>query len=215
MDCNPPSSSVHGILQQKYWSGLPCPLQGIFPTQGSNPCLSGLLHWQVGSLPLVPPGTLSYSIWDLVPWPGIKPRPSALGAQSSSHWTTREVPSITLLKLCVPLVLSQKTSFGLISGRDNLDEECPFFIWVVTVEGEEDINDVCHKKQFPFIWYSSRDAVNIWISGYPTTLESWLLFWLLFSHTAAGPDPYSGLRDLFYQLLEGMRFGFARALSAF
>ena len=28
-------------------------LQGIFPTQGSNP---GLLHWQVGSLPLVPPG---------------------------------------------------------------------------------------------------------------------------------------------------------------
>ena len=31
-------------------------LQGIFPTQGSNPCLLCLLHWQVGSLPLVPPG---------------------------------------------------------------------------------------------------------------------------------------------------------------
>ena len=30
-------------------------LQGIFPTQGSNPCLLCLLHWQVGSLPLVPP----------------------------------------------------------------------------------------------------------------------------------------------------------------
>ena len=28
-------------------------LQGIFPTQGSNP---GLLHWQVGSLPFEPPG---------------------------------------------------------------------------------------------------------------------------------------------------------------
>ena len=28
-------------------------LQGIFPTQGLNRCL---LHWQVGSLPLVPPG---------------------------------------------------------------------------------------------------------------------------------------------------------------
>ena len=28
-------------------------LQGIFPTQGSNPCLLRLLHWQVGSLPLV------------------------------------------------------------------------------------------------------------------------------------------------------------------
>ena len=31
-------------------------LQGIFPTQGSNSCLLCLLHWQVGSLPLVPPG---------------------------------------------------------------------------------------------------------------------------------------------------------------
>ena len=31
-------------------------LQGIFPTQGLNPCLLHLMHWQVGSLPLVPPG---------------------------------------------------------------------------------------------------------------------------------------------------------------
>ena len=31
-------------------------LQGIFPTQGSNPHLLGLLHWQAGSLPLAPPG---------------------------------------------------------------------------------------------------------------------------------------------------------------
>ena len=30
-------------------------LQGIFPTQESNLCLLGLLHWQAGSLPLVPP----------------------------------------------------------------------------------------------------------------------------------------------------------------
>ena len=27
-------------------------LQGIFPTQGSNPCLWRLLHWQAGFLPL-------------------------------------------------------------------------------------------------------------------------------------------------------------------
>ena len=31
-------------------------LQGIFLTQGSNPRLLCLLHWQAGSLPLVPPG---------------------------------------------------------------------------------------------------------------------------------------------------------------
>ena len=31
-------------------------LQGIFPTQGLNPSLQCLLHWQVGSLLLAPPG---------------------------------------------------------------------------------------------------------------------------------------------------------------
>ena len=31
-------------------------LHGIFPTQGLNLRLLHLLHWQVGSLPLVPPG---------------------------------------------------------------------------------------------------------------------------------------------------------------
>ena len=31
-------------------------LQGIFLTQGSNPSLLCLLHWQVDSLPLAPPG---------------------------------------------------------------------------------------------------------------------------------------------------------------
>ena len=30
-------------------------LQGILPTQALNPRLSGLLHWQAGSLPLAPP----------------------------------------------------------------------------------------------------------------------------------------------------------------
>ena len=31
-------------------------LQGIFPTQGLNPCLLRLLRWQAGSLALAPPG---------------------------------------------------------------------------------------------------------------------------------------------------------------
>ena len=35
-------------------------LQGIFPTQGSNPCRSCLLHWQAGSLPLVLGSTYRY-----------------------------------------------------------------------------------------------------------------------------------------------------------
>ena len=37
-------------------------------------------------------GIFSCSMWDLVPWLGIKPSHPALGAQSLSHWTIREVP---------------------------------------------------------------------------------------------------------------------------
>ena len=36
--------------------------------------------------------TLSCSMWDLFPWSGVEPGPPALGVQSLSHWTTREVP---------------------------------------------------------------------------------------------------------------------------
>ena len=35
---------------------------------------------------------LCCGMWNLVPWPGIKSRPPALGAQSLSQWTTRKVP---------------------------------------------------------------------------------------------------------------------------
>ena len=38
-----------GFSRQVYWSGLPCPSLVIFPTQGLNPHLLCLLHWQVGS----------------------------------------------------------------------------------------------------------------------------------------------------------------------
>ena len=31
-------------------------------------------------------------MWELVTWPGIKPRPPALWVWSLSHWTSREVP---------------------------------------------------------------------------------------------------------------------------
>ena len=53
MDCSPPGFSVHGILPGKN-TGTGCHflLQGIFPTQGLNPRLLHLLHWQVDSLPL-------------------------------------------------------------------------------------------------------------------------------------------------------------------
>ena len=39
-DCSPPGSSVHGIFSGKNTGvGFHFLLQGIFPTQGLNPCL--------------------------------------------------------------------------------------------------------------------------------------------------------------------------------
>ena len=46
-----------GFSRQECWSELPCPLPGNLPTQRSNPWFLCLLHWQVGSLPLAPPGS--------------------------------------------------------------------------------------------------------------------------------------------------------------
>ena len=56
--CSPPGSSVHGLHSPGKNTAVGCHflLQGFFPTQGLNPCLWHLLHWQADSLPLAPPG---------------------------------------------------------------------------------------------------------------------------------------------------------------
>ena len=55
MDCSPPGSSVHGILQARIleWVAMPSS-RGIFQTQGWN---THLLQWQAGSLPRSHPGS--------------------------------------------------------------------------------------------------------------------------------------------------------------
>ena len=45
-----------GFSRQEYWNGLPCPPPGHLPHQGLTLCFLRLLHWQEGSLTLVPPG---------------------------------------------------------------------------------------------------------------------------------------------------------------
>ena len=57
MDCNLPGSSVHEDSPGKN-TGVDCYalLQGTFPTQGLKLSLLWPLHWQVDSLPLMPPG---------------------------------------------------------------------------------------------------------------------------------------------------------------
>ena len=49
-DCSPPGPSVPGVLQARILEWVPFSSPGIFPTQGSNPRLFCLLHWQADSL---------------------------------------------------------------------------------------------------------------------------------------------------------------------
>ena len=53
MDCSPPGSSVHGMLRQEYWSGLPFPSPGDLPDPESKPTSPAL---QADSLLTEPPG---------------------------------------------------------------------------------------------------------------------------------------------------------------
>ena len=47
-----------GFSRQEYWNGLPCPPAGDLLDPGIEPVspMRRPLHWQVGSLPLAPPG---------------------------------------------------------------------------------------------------------------------------------------------------------------
>ena len=58
MGYSPPGFSVQWDSPSKN-TGVGCHalLQGVFPTQGSNPRVSRLLHWKAGSLALVPLGS--------------------------------------------------------------------------------------------------------------------------------------------------------------
>ena len=57
MDCGPPGSSVHGILQARTleWVAIPSS-PGDLPDAEIEPVFLCPLHWQAGSLPFAPPG---------------------------------------------------------------------------------------------------------------------------------------------------------------
>ena len=67
-------------------------IQGIFPTQRSNP---GLLHCRQILYRLSYKGSPIFAaphMWDLVPKPGIEPETPALEGHNLNHWTTRDIP---------------------------------------------------------------------------------------------------------------------------
>ena len=69
MDCSPPGSSVHGILQAKYSGGLPCPPPEDLTNPGIEPRSPVL---QVNSLPTEPLGKpMNTGVGSLSLLPGI------------------------------------------------------------------------------------------------------------------------------------------------
>ena len=58
VDCSLPGSSVHGIFQEEYWSGLPFPSPGHLPNLGIEPGSPAL---QADSSPSESPGKARYT----------------------------------------------------------------------------------------------------------------------------------------------------------
>ena len=56
LECSPPGSSIHGVLQARIlkWVGMPSSRGSSWPRNGTS--VFCLLHWQAGSWPLAPPG---------------------------------------------------------------------------------------------------------------------------------------------------------------
>ena len=59
MDCSPPGSCVHGILQARIWSGFSCPPPEDLPDPGIEPGSPAL---QKNSLPSEPSGKHTYQV---------------------------------------------------------------------------------------------------------------------------------------------------------
>ena len=69
MDCSPPGSSTHEILQVEYWSGLPFPSPGGLPDPRTEAASSESFTLQADSLRLEP---LGKSLNVLSPYLGVK-----------------------------------------------------------------------------------------------------------------------------------------------
>ena len=134
MDSSLPGSSLSmGFSRQESWSVLPFPslvgggrvVVGGLPDPGIEPTSLVSPALQANSLHADPLGKpFSCSMWDLVPWPEIKPGPPALGVWSLNHWATRESHFSIFLKtqsrlkskifylLCMFIISSKSWGWG-------------------------------------------------------------------------------------------------------
>ena len=89
---------LHLQAQHHFWKCIVNELEQLTLTDVTGKINHNVVHllllfWKKIFIHLAVPG-FHCSMQDLVPWPVTEPRPPALGAQSLSHWTTRELPNI-------------------------------------------------------------------------------------------------------------------------
>ena len=90
VDCSPPGSSVHGILQARRleWVAMPSS-RGIFPTQGSN---LSVLHWQADSLSLSYQGSSWLVCSDNLTWLKDRSKAPVLWPPDGKSWLIGKDP---------------------------------------------------------------------------------------------------------------------------
>ena len=119
MDCNLlPGSSVHRIFQVRMESFAISSSRGNFLTQGFNPWLLSLLHWQVDSLPLCHLGNPIYVFC-------YKTSFSFFCFRDCSQWTTalyylQLLPSISGWQLTLNLLQPCELLLSAKRGRSNI-----------------------------------------------------------------------------------------------
>ena len=97
VDCSPPGSSVHGILQARTLERTDIT---FFQTQGSSPCVLHLLHWRVDSLPLR--SLKRDTSLSLNPKAGSSPTPSSLEPHPSLLDGERPLKDINFMTCSLP-----------------------------------------------------------------------------------------------------------------
>ena len=111
-----------GFSRQEYWSGLPSPPPGNLPNPRIE-CMSlSLLHWQVGSLPLVPPGILYVCVYKIIPshiWESLSHTQKAKELRLDvTFWDQGKGPH-TLGSCCDLLTRKYAACFCLVMEADN------------------------------------------------------------------------------------------------
>ena len=121
--------------------------------------------------------TLSCGMWSLVPWPGIEPGLPALGAQSLSHWTTKEVPGCSVFKAERRIeleLMNNKACYEYMDSRNVHRRTSRTYCWIIFVilnYSEKFTFKKCHAFINFTVWVQDWTAYTVIYILSPTYIE--------------------------------------------